>query len=240
MLPLNDPEVQRRRFPFVNYAIIILNFIVFIYMLRLTPMGSDIFIYKYGFIPLELTRGVSITSAQLPDGSSINFSSSVPAWLTLFTAMFVHAGWLHILGNMLYLWVFGDNVEDRLGHFQYMFFYLFSGLMAALFQTIVDPSSDVPNVGASGAIAGALGAYLMFFPSSRVRTLIFITIIPFIVKIPALVLLLIWFLLQFASGIGSLGSADAGGIAYFAHIGGFLFGLAVAGVVRLSSRPDAG
>lgn len=238
MLPLNDPEIQRRRFPFVNYTIIILSFIVFIYMLTLRATGSDIFIYQYGFIPVELLQGVSINSAQFPDGSTISFSSSVPAWLTLFTSMFVHSGWLHILGNMLYLWVFGDNVEDRFGHIKYAFFYLFAGLAAALLQTIIDPASDIPNVGASGAIAGVLGAYLVFYPGSRVRTLLLIIIIPFIVKIPALVLLLIWFLLQFVSGIGSLGAADAGGVAYFAHVGGFLFGMAAAGVVRVISRPQ--
>jgi membrane associated rhomboid family serine protease len=187
---------------------------------------------------VELTRGANITSALLPDGSSINFTSSVPSWLTLFTAMFIHAGWLHILGNMLYLWVFGDNVEDRFGHLAYVFFYLLSGLFAVFFQIIVDPYSDIPYVGASGAIAGTLGAYLILYPGSRVRTLIFIIIVPFIVIIPALVLLLIWFLLQFVSGIGALGSSDAGGVAYFAHVGGFIFGMVAAGFVRLTSRPE--
>jgi membrane associated rhomboid family serine protease len=238
MLPLNDPEVPRHRFPFVNYTIIILNFIVFIYMLTLGSTGSDIFIYQYGFIPVGLLQGVSINSAQLSDGSTISFASSIPAWCTLFTSMFVHSGWLHILGNMLYLWVFGDNVEDRFGHIKYVLFYLFAGLAAAFLQTIIDPASDIPNVGASGAIAGVLGAYLVFYPGSRVRTLLFVIIIPFIVKIPAFVLLIIWFVLQFVSGIGSLGAVDAGGVAYFAHVGGFVFGMAVAGIARMVSRPQ--
>jgi membrane associated rhomboid family serine protease len=238
MMPLNDPEIVRRRFPFLNYAIVALNFIVFIYMLTLTSTGSDVFIYKYGFIPVELLQGVSINSAQLSDGSTITFSSAFPAWLTLVTSMFIHAGWLHILGNMLYLWVFGDNVEDRLGHLWYTGFYLTSGLAAAFLQTVIDPGSDIPNVGASGAIAGVLGAYLVFYPGSRVRTLLLITIIPLIVKIPAFVLLIVWFLLQFISGIGSLGSADMGGVAYFAHVGGFIFGMAAAGVVRAVSKPQ--
>lgn len=238
MLPLNDPEIKRRHFPFLNYAIIALNFLVFIYMLTLRSNGSDIFIYKYGFIPVELLQGVSVNSAQFPDGSSISFSSNFPAVLTLFTSMFIHSGWLHILGNMLYLWVFGDNVEDRFGHLKYVGFYLLAGLAAAFLQAVIDPASDIPNVGASGAIAGVLGAYLVFYPGSRVRTLLLVIIIPFIVKIPAFVLLTIWFLLQFVSGIGSLGSADAGGVAYFAHVGGFIFGMAVAGVVRIVSRPQ--
>jgi membrane associated rhomboid family serine protease len=152
--------------------------------------------------------------------------------------MFIHAGWLHILGNMLYLWIFGDNVEDRFGHFKYVFFYLLSGLAAAFLQTIIIPSSDIPNVGASGAIAGVLGAYMVLYPSSRVRTLLLITIFPVITRIPAFILLVLWFLLQLVSGVGSLGSADAG-IAYFAHVGGFLFGMGVAGIYRLLTRKPA-
>jgi len=236
MLPLNDPELVRRRFPFVNYAVIALNFLVFFYMLALGGMGSDILIYQYGFIPKELTTGATVTSAQLPDGSFIVFASPIPAWLTLFTSVFIHAGWLHILGNMLYLWVFGDNVEDRFGHFKYIFFYLISGLAAAFLQTVIIPVSDIPNIGASGAIAGVLGAYFVLYPGSRVRTLILITIIPIVARIPAFILLLFWFFLQLISGVGSIGSADAGGVAYFAHIGGFLFGMGIAGVARLLTR----
>jgi membrane associated rhomboid family serine protease len=235
MLPLNDPDPHRRHFPFLNYALIVLNFLVFFYELTLGSNGSDIFIYQYGFIPIELTQGIKITTAQFSDGTTISFASTIPAWLSVFTAMFVHAGWLHILGNMLYLWVFGDNVEDRFGHFVYIIFYLLSGLAAAFLQTIIMPASDIPNVGASGAIAGVLGAYLVFYPGSRIRTLLLIIIIPVILKIPAVLLLLFWFLLQFVSGIGSLGASDSG-IAYFAHVGGFLFGMAVAGVVRVISK----
>jgi membrane associated rhomboid family serine protease len=237
MLPLNDPDIPRHRFPFATYAIIALNFMVFIYMLTLGSDMSDIFIYQYGFIPRELIQGVSITTAVLSDDSSISFTAWAPSWLTLFSAMFIHAGWLHILGNMLYLWVFGDNVEDRLGNIWFVFFYLASGLAAVFLQIFMDPVSDIPYVGASGAIAGVLGAYLVLYPGSRVRTLLIITIFPLIVKIPAVALLLIWFVLQFVSGIGSLGAAEAGGVAYFAHVGGFIFGMAVAGLVRMSSRP---
>lgn len=235
MLPLSDPDLVRRHFPILNVALIVLNFLVFFYMLTLSPTGSDIFIYRFGFIPVELIQGTSITTATLPDGSMVNIASPISPWLTLFTSMFIHAGWLHILGNMLYLWIFGDNVEDRFGHFKYVFFYLLSGLAAAFLQTIIIPSSDIPNVGASGAIAGVLGAYMVLYPSSRVRTLLLITIFPVITRIPAFILLVLWFLLQLVSGVGSLGSADAG-IAYFAHVGGFLFGMFIAGVVRVMSR----
>ncbi len=239
MLPLDDPEIRRRTFPFINYGIVVLNFLVFFYELTLGSVGSDIFIYRYGFIPAELTQGVSITNAQLPDGSTVSIGPAVAPWLTLFTAMFIHAGWLHILGNMLYLWVFGDNVEDRFGHVKYIFFYLLSGLAAAFLQTIVNPASDIPNVGASGAIAGVLGAYLVLFPLSRVRTLFLIVIIPIFTRVPAFILLAFWFILQLVSGVGSLGTADAGGVAYFAHIGGFLFGMAIAGVYRIMVRPQS-
>lgn len=148
--------------------------------------------------------------------------------------MFIHAGWLHILGNMLYLWVFGDNIEDRFGHMRYVFFYILSGLAAAFLETIIMPASDIPNVGASGAIAGVLGAYLVLFPQSRVRTLVFIIFITF-VRMPALILLGFWFFLQLINGVGSLGSSGSG-VAYFAHVGGFIFGMLVAGVYRLLTR----
>jgi len=238
MLPLSDPDLVRRHFPILNVALIVLNFLVFFYMLTLSPTGSDIFIYRFGFIPVALIQGTSITTATLPGGSMVNIASSISPWLTLFTSMFIHAGWLHILGNMLYLWIFGDNVEDRFGHFKYVFFYLLSGLAAALLQTVILPASDIPNVGASGAIAGVLGAYMVLYPSSRVRTLLLITIFPVITRIPAFILLVLWLLLQLVSGVGSLGSADAG-VAYFAHVGGFLFGMGVAGIYRLLTRKPA-
>ncbi len=234
MLPLSDPDIVRRRRPLSNIILIVLNFLVFFYELALGSMGSDIFIYRFGFIPVELIKGIAITTAVLPDGSMVNVTLPIPAWMTLFTAMFIHAGWLHILGNMLYLWVFGDNIEDRFGHFKYLFFYLLSGLAAAFLQTIVMPASDIPNVGASGAIAGVLGAYLVLFPQSRVRTLVFLFFVTY-VRIPALILLGFWFMLQLINVVGSIGSSGTG-VAYFAHIGGFLFGMAVAGVYRLLTQ----
>ncbi len=235
MLPLSDPDLVRRHYPIFNITLIILNFLVFFYELTLGGVGSDIFIYQFGFIPVSLTQGVSITTAILPDGSLVNIASPISPWLSLFTAMFIHAGWLHILGNLLYLWVFGDNVEDRFGHFKYVLFYLVSGLAAALLQIIIMPASDIPNVGASGAIAGVLGAYMVLYPSSRIRTLILLIIIPVFTRIPAFFLLIFWFLLQLISGVGSLGGVDAG-IAYFAHVGGFLFGMAIAGIYWLLTR----
>ncbi|MFH1639579.1 MAG: rhomboid family intramembrane serine protease [Chloroflexota bacterium] len=234
MIPLSDPDIARRRYPLVNIIIIIINFLVFFYQLTLGALGSDILIYKFGFIPLELVKGINITSTTLSRGTVVNIATPIPTWMTLFTAMFIHAGWLHILGNMLYLWVFGDNIEDRFGHFQYIFFYLLSGLAATFLQTIIMPSSNIPNVGASGAIAGVLGSYLILYPRSRVRTLIFFFFIS-TARIPAFILLGFWFLMQIVNGIGSVGSAGAG-VAYFAHIGGFLCGMGIAAIYRLSTR----
>ncbi len=221
MFPLNNPGRHRRHFRFVNYALITLNFLVFFYELTLGSSGAEIFAYRFGFIPVELTHGVSIDWIEFAQRSKGYIGPPISPWLTLFTAMFIHAGWLHILGNMLYLWVFGGNVEDNFGQFKYILFYLVSGLAAAFIETIVTPSSDVPSVGASGAIAGVLGAYLVLYPLSRIR--------PIFVRIPVFILLALWFLLQFIR-VGSLGEAGAGGVA---HVGGFVFGLMIAGVYRL-------
>ncbi len=232
MLPLSDPDLITRRRPVVNILLVSLCTVVFFYELFLGEVGQEVFFYKLGFIPAELTQGVSYHLLSTPIGS-LNVTSPIPDWLTLFTAMFIHEGWLHFLGNMLYLWVFGDNIEDRLGHFKYLFFYLAAGLFATLLQTVANMKSDVPNIGASGAIAGVLGAYFVFFPFSRIRTLVIFVFITFI-RIPAVVLLGFWFFIQFASGVGSVGQ-DAG-IAYWAHIGGFVFGMGVAFLYQITSR----
>ena len=152
--------------------------------------------------------------------------------VTVVTAMFLHGGWLHVLGNMLYLWIFGDNVEDRLGHGRFLFFYVGCGLVAALTQVALSPESTVPTVGASGAIAGVLGAYLISFPRSRVVTFVPLFIFPWIVEIPAVAYLIIWFAMQLLSGVASLGQAEMlGGVAWWAHIGGFVAGLLSVGVL---------
>jgi membrane associated rhomboid family serine protease len=159
-------------------------------------------------------------------------------WVTLFTSMFMHGGWLHIAGNMLFLWVFGNNIEDRLGKVKFLLFYLLAGLAAVFAQSLIDPSSTAPTIGASGAIAGVLGAYALLYPHARVLTLIFIIFFVTLVEIPALILLAIWFILQFIPALGQVAIESGGGegIAYFAHVGGFVFGLAVAGAMLAFGR----
>jgi membrane associated rhomboid family serine protease len=161
-----------------------------------------------------------------------------PWWETLFTSMFMHGGFLHIAGNMLFLWVFGNNIEDRLGRVKFLLFYLLAGLIAVYTQALIDPASTAPTIGASGAIAGVLGAYALLFPKARVLTLIFIIFFVTLVEIPALILLAIWFLLQFVPALGQVAVDPGGGqgVAYFAHVGGFVFGLAVAAVMLALTR----
>jgi membrane associated rhomboid family serine protease len=166
-----------------------------------------------------------------------------PWYLTLITSMFMHGGFLHIAGNMLFLWVFGNNIEDRLGRVKFLFFYLLAGLIAVYTQALIDPASTAPTIGASGAIAGVLGAYALLFPRARVLTLIFIIFFVTLVEIPALILLALWFILQFVPALGqvAVGSGGGQGVAYFAHVGGFVFGLAVAAImlyVTRSRRPE--
>jgi membrane associated rhomboid family serine protease len=154
--------------------------------------------------------------------------------VTLLTSMFLHGGWLHLLGNMLFLWIFGNNVEDRLGSIPYLLFYLVGGIAAALTQVVIDPESRIPLVGASGAIAAALGCYLVLFPTARILSLVFLGFFYQLLEVPALILLGFWFVLQLASGFAGLGAETAhGGVAFFAHIGGFVLGVAVGVLLRL-------
>jgi membrane associated rhomboid family serine protease len=161
-----------------------------------------------------------------------------PWWVTLFSSMFMHGGFLHIAGNMLFLWVFGNNIEDRLGRVKFLLFYLLAGLIAVYTQALIDPGSTAPTIGASGAIAGVLGAYALLFPRARVLTLIFIIFFVTLVEIPALILLAIWFILQFVPALGQVAVSSGGGqgVAYFAHVGGFIFGLAVAATMLYTTR----
>jgi membrane associated rhomboid family serine protease len=161
-----------------------------------------------------------------------------PWYVTLLTSMFMHGGWLHIIGNMLFLWVFGNNVEDRMGRLGFAAFYILAGLIAVYTQALIDPSSTAPTIGASGAIAGVLGAYAVLYPRARVLTLIFIIFFVTLVEIPALILLALWFILQFVPALGqvAVGSGGDQGVAYFAHVGGFVFGLAVAGAMIAAMR----
>jgi len=209
MFPIGDRN-PRRIIPWFTYTIIVINAVFFFFEL----IGSDKFIIEWSLIPSRFLE---------------NPLSDFP---TLFTSMFMHAGWLHIAGNMLYLWIFGDNVEERFGHIKFVIFYLVCGLVATSAQLIFNLDSDIPFLGASGAIAGVLGAYIVMFPLVRVRVLLGC----FIVPIPAIIVLGIWILLQFFYGVGSLGDVTEGGVAYMAHVGGFIAGLIFTIFIRIRRR----
>ncbi len=202
MLPIGDDDSTRRTFPIVTYALIALNFLFFFVELG----GSDAFINQWSFVPSRFA------------------ASPGTQFVTIFTSMFMHAGWLHILGNMLYLFIFGDNVEDRLGHFRYLIFYLLCGIAATFAQYIFSIGSTVPNLGASGAIAGVLGAYIIMFPGERIRVLMGYAV----VRMSALIVIGFWIVLQVLSSLSSFTTSSqtgGGGVAYMAHIGGFLAGI---------------
>lgn len=201
MLPIGDDNTHRTRFPLVTIALIVVNIIVFLLELK----NGDDFVYKYSVIPLDFTDGGTFP------------------WLTVFTAMFMHGGWGHLLGNMLYLYVFGDNVEDRMGHAKYLIFYLLTGIAATFAQIYVDPTSQIPNLGASGAISGVLGGYLILHPRNRVRVWFFW----FILNVPAFLVLGLYIVTQVLSASASIfdTTSSQGGVAYMAHVGGFAAGL---------------
>jgi membrane associated rhomboid family serine protease len=221
MFPLRD-TIRTRSFPVVNWLIILTNVGVFLYFeVGLSSRALARLIDNYGLVPLTLSSG------------------SPHALLTIYTSMFLHAGWLHLISNMWALYIFGDNVEDRMGPLRYLLFYLVAGTVAALTQSFMSAGSRLPLVGASGAIAGVLAAYLVLYPGARVLTLILIVIIPLFVEIPAIFYLLFWFATQFFAGVTSLSGAAAsqGGVAYWAHIGGFFTGLLL--VLLFARRPSA-
>ncbi len=212
MLPIGDDNSQRRLFPFVTYMLVAANVLVFL----LELVGGEQFIYAWSVIPVRF------------------LSNPVGGFITLFTSMFLHAGWIHLGGNMLYLLIFGDNVEDRFGHFKFLVFYVLCGLAAALAQFIVSMYSDIPTLGASGAIAGVLAAYLILFPGRRVRVLLTI----WVVNLPAILVIGAWIAIQLVSGMGTLaGTSASDGVAYMAHIGGFVAGLILTGFMRKKARP---
>jgi membrane associated rhomboid family serine protease len=219
VIPIGDDNRGRRSRPVVVIALILMNLAVFLYELSLQGQGGDAltrFIYAYGAVPLEL-RHLQDLPPDIP----------YPVWVTAFTSMFLHGSWIHIGGNMLFLWIFGDNVEDVMGHVKFLIFYLLCGLGAVALQVGVDVSSVQPMIGASGAISGVLAAYLLLFPGGRVRVLVFLGFFVTILALPALIVIGFWIVLQFISGIGTLGpdTATTDGVAYFAHIGGFIVGL---------------
>jgi len=231
MIPLGDSPV-RRSFPWVTVFLIAANVFVFINELGMSDLQLEGFVQSAGTIPIEILTGR-------------DFSPPAPipgvVWVTLITAMFVHGGFLHIASNMIYLWVFGDNVEDTLGHLPYLAFYLVVGVLAGLTHVFINVGSDVPSVGASGAIAGVLGAYLIMFPHAQVRTLIFLG--PFITwpRVSAVLLIGFWFLTQLVSGLASLNvrTHETSGVAVWAHIGGFVAGVLLALILRRRSQSSA-
>jgi membrane associated rhomboid family serine protease len=213
MIPLRD-VIPSRTAPLATVGLIVANALVFAFQLTLPEEDLRLFVQLYGVVPAALDP------------------------LTLVTSMFLHGGWLHFLGNMLYLWIFGDNVEDRVGHGRFLAFYLLCGVAAALAQVAVNPGSRVPMVGASGAIAGVMGAYFVLFPHSRILTLVPFFFYWELVEVPAVLFLGFWFVLQFLSGVGSLApmtAEDVGGIAFWAHVAGFAVG---AGLIRFLRRPE--
>lgn len=212
MLPIGDDNSARRIVPLVTYALIALNVLVFF----LELVGGDAFIQTWAFVPSRF------------------LANPVADFLTLFTSMFMHAGWVHLGGNMLYLWIFGDNVEDRFGHIKFTIFYLLCGLAATFAQLVFSMNSNIPNLGASGAIAGVLGAYILLFPQGRVRVLQGQQV----VQVSALIVIGLWIVLQLFSSVGSIAStADTGGVAYMAHVGGFIAGFVFTFLFRGSAAP---
>ena len=196
--------------PFSTILIISLNMLVFI-MQVMSGEDSKSIVYNYGAIPHNI----------------ISFQSSqpIPPVLTIFTSMFMHGGLFHLVWNMLFFWIFGNNIEERLGHVRFIVFYIFCGFVAAFSHALISPGSNVPMIGASGAVAGMLGAYILLFPMARIRTIVFLGFYVTVIKIPALIVIGFWAIIQVVSGLVSQGNAAQGGIAFFAHVGGFVAGL---------------
>ncbi len=217
----------RERFPLVTVALMVINVAVQIYQATMSPERAGVFLRQTGAIPWEISHLTDLV--RWPDHPA----ALLPIPLTLLTSMFVHGGWLHLVSNLWYLWIFGDNVEDSMGHLRFVLFYLLAGVAAALLQIAVEPGSTVPTVGASGAIAGVLGGYMLLYPRARIQCLIFLLIIITTVEVPAYLVLGFWFVIQLLRGFS--GGAP-GGVAWFAHIGGFVAGLLL---IKIFVRPRA-
>jgi len=237
MFPISDDNERGHGPAFVSLAVIALNVFVFLVLqgAGASTEGAE-FTYGYSAVPLEITSGVDLTEPEpvTVGGETIRVPQEPgpsPIWLTLFTSLFMHGGWLHLAGNMLFLWVFGDNVEHRIGHGLFLVFYVVAGILASFAQILVDTGSVIPTLGASGAISGVLGAYLVMFPTNRVLVLI----IRFPVWVPAIVVIGLWAVLQFVNGFGAIAVTEetAGGVAYMAHIGGFVAGVLAGLVFRM-------
>lgn len=230
MLPLGDQNIPGRGIAWLTLAFIVINVAIFV----LLQLGNDAFTYGYSTVPKEITTGVDLTSPERVtiDSQRVEIPEAPgpsPIYLTLLTGMFMHGGWLHLGGNMLFLWIFGDNVEHTFGRPLYLLFYLAAGVVASLAQVWVDPSSVIPTLGASGAISGVLGAYIVLFPTNRVLVLLF----RILVYVPAIVAIGLWAALQFFLGFAAIAETQqTGGVAYMAHVGGFVAGVAVGLLAR--------
>lgn len=239
MLPLKD-DIPTRSFPVVAVAIIVVNALVYFYQFALWfgpgPVGPgaggrlyEAFVFEFGLIPCRVTDACPARLATMLTGAP-------PPWLTVLTSMFVHGGLFHIGGNMLYLWIFGNNIEDAMGKARFLVFYLTCGIAAAMAQYLQDPASPVPMVGASGAVSGTLGAYLILYPHARISTLVVFGFFWRVIPIPALVVLGLWIVVQAANGVLTFGRGEPGGVAFLAHVGGFVVGMALVNVFRPRPR----
>ena len=221
MIPLRDDN-PTKTFPFVTIGFIILNCVVFFYQVSLGK-GQKQFVVDLGAIPWELTHFTNTRQSLL-----------ISPYLSIFSSMFLHGGFLHLGGNMLYLWIFGNNIEDAMGHLRFVLFYILTGILAGAAHVFNDPDSMIPMIGASGAISGILGAYLILYPKARVLTLLILGWFIHMVKIPAVIVLGFWFVIQILNGL--LTESSGGGVAWFAHIGGFVAGLVLVGIFKKSPR----
>jgi len=210
LIPLRD-SIKSKSFPVVNLTIIVLNLLIYTWEVMVEPYQLNQIFYAYGLIPADFMNALYM-------GAPLT-----PVLVNFITSTFIHGGWIHVIGNMLFLWVFGDNVEDRLGHLKYLAFYLLAGIAGGLVHLLTNPFSTIPVVGASGAVAGVLGAYVIVFPRSRILTLVPIIIIFTLIEIPAVVFIALWFIIQLFNGVASLGGA-ANPVAWWAHVGGFIMG----------------
>lgn len=225
MIPIRD-STRSRRFPLMNFIFIVLNVLVWLLEIQMPQRDLERFFSVFGVVPARyqlLSRALSVVGPFI--------------FVPLVTAAFIHAGWLHLIGNMLYLWVFGDNVEDRMGHLGYALFYISTAVLSNIAHIVTNPASSVPTVGASGAVAGVLGAYFLMFPGARVLALVPIGFV-FVTEVPAVIFLFLWFILQLLNGIAALGvpASVQGQVAYWAHIGGFVSGMALSTVLAPRRR----
>jgi membrane associated rhomboid family serine protease len=221
MFPLRDDNPTTIA-PVVTWVLITINVAVFLYQISLSPSAAQLFVYQFGATP-AVVFGTKSLPAQF---------SAIPPLMSIFTSMFLHGGWMHLVGNMWFLWIFGNNIEEAMGHARYLAFYLICGILASVSHVFASPSSAIPSIGASGAIAGVLGAYIMLYPRARVWTLIFLGFFIRLMYLPAGVILGFWILLQFINGSMGTGRQDTGGVAFWAHIGGFIAGILLVGLFK--------